>query len=194
MASYPAEAMLIERQSALLTQIRDELVQANRLALDLRALQAATFLENSAVALDLMQQLGFADLQFFNAVQTVAALTTVTVFTLRVPTNSVGFWRDLTITPDASNVLTMQVLADGQQIIDDTSLVARTIVPESQWLPFYTSFVVKITNNDAVTPHAADIIGTRAFLQTQHWQRIRAALNTAMQAVVGDQPYPSGVR
>ena len=187
------EAMLVQQQNALLAQIRDQLVTGNRLAIDIRALQAATFLENSAVALDLMQQLGFANLQFFNATATVAALATATVFTLNVPGNSVGFWRDLTVTPDTSNVFTMQVLADSQQIIDDTSLVARTIIPESQWLPFYTAFTVKLTNNDAVGPHTASILGNRAFLQAPHWQRIRAALNVAMQAIVGDHPYPSGV-
>ncbi len=190
---YTAEAMLVQQQTALLAQIRDQLVTGNRLAIDIRALQAATFLENSAVALDLMQQLGFANLQFFNATATVAALATATVFTVSVPGNNVGFWRDLTITPDTSNIMTMQVLADSQQIIDDTSLVARTIIPESQWLPFYTSFTVKITNNDAVGPHSVSLIGSRAFLQTGHWQRIRAALNVAMQAIVGDHPYPSGV-
>ena len=193
-AGVAATPMLVQQQNVLLGRLIDELATANRLALDQRALAAATFLTNSAVALDLLQQLGFANLEFFNATAIVPALATATVFTLTVPGNSVGFWRDLTVTPDTSNQFTMQVLADSQQIINDPSLVARVIIPESQWLPFYTSFSVKLTNNDAVAPHSATIIGARAFLQTRHWQRIRAALDAALQAVVGDRPYPSGVR
>ena len=184
---------LLSRLDGDLSALGKQLAVANKLDADLRMLQAVTFLSNNAEALDLMQILGFADQQFFDATVTVAALATATAFTLNVPTNSVGFWRSLSITPDTSNQFSMQVLADAQQRISDPSLVQRTIIPESQWLPFYNTFVVKLTSLDAVGPHTAKIAGTRAFMQTNHWNQIKAKLVGAMQAVVGDTPYPSGV-
>lgn len=187
------DPMLLTQQIALLQQILNEQRVTNRLDADIRMLQAATFLQNNAAALDLMQILGFADLQFFDVSVTVAALATVTSFTLNVPANSVGFWRSLSITPDTSRVLTMQVLADGQQVISDLSLLPRTIIPESQWLPFSNTFVIRLTSTDAIGPHVINISGTRAFLQAPHWVQIRNRLTGAIQAIVGDQPYPSGV-
>jgi hypothetical protein len=156
-------------------------------------LQAATFLQNNAVALDLMQILGFADEQYFDVSVTVPALATKAAFTLNVPQNNVGFWRDLTITPDTSNIFSMTVTVDGQQRLNDPMLVSRTIIPESQWLPFTNTFVVNLTSLDGVAPHTADIIGNRAFLQIGHWQQIKDRLAGAMRAIVGDVPFPSGV-
>ena len=164
--------------SALLAALN--LDDIRRALQDLRVLTSAVLLQDAAVALDLLHQVGVAERAFFAANVTILPGATATVVTLDPPSDWVGFWRRLEIEPYLSRIFTMVVTLDGQEELRDTQLVPREIVPERVWLPFHNNFQVQLTNNDPLGPQTANLLGTRVFLKRTAWEAIRQVLNRGM--------------
>lgn len=122
--------------------------------------------------------------------QSVNGSATVTLLNQITPPNQVCIYQPLVVVPNVSNVFTMSVTIDNQNFFQDNSVIEFPVVPTGQWLPFYQSFVVSVTNGGG-SAAIIHLLGGLYTIKQDDWRAIHDRLRLAYRiAIYPDQNIP----